>query len=77
LEVIKQNGNGIVVPIGDVPALSAALIRLHDDRITLERMSKMALGTAASFSWDASVEAHLAAFEAVARRSTTRGDADR
>ena len=77
LEVIKHNGNGIVVPIGDVPALSAALIRLHDDRVTLERMSKVALGTAASFSWAASVEAHLAAFEAVARRSTTRGDADR
>jgi teichuronic acid biosynthesis glycosyltransferase TuaC len=65
LEVISHNRNGVVTPIGDTLALTAALIRLHDDRSTLERMSKAAVLTAASFSWSASAEAHLAAFEAV------------
>jgi glycosyltransferase involved in cell wall biosynthesis len=75
LEVIRHGRNGIVVPVGDVPALSAALIRLHDDRAALERMSKAAVETARSFSWTASVEAHLTAFEAVASRARVRSDA--
>jgi teichuronic acid biosynthesis glycosyltransferase TuaC len=64
LEAVEHERNGLVVPIGDIQALSAALVRLHDDRAVLARMSRAAVETSASFSWSASVEAHLAAFEA-------------
>ena len=63
LELVKHGINGLVFPIGDVAALSAALVKLHDDRPALERMSWAAVETAAAFSWSTSAETHLAAFE--------------
>ena len=72
LEVVRNDCNGIVVPKGDVPALAAALVRLHDDRATLARMSQRAVESVAPFTWGASAEAHLAAFETVLPRPRVR-----
>lgn len=69
MEVVSHNHNGVVVPIGDVPAITAALIRLYDDRSSLERMSKAATEAAAGFAWSDSALVHLAAFRAVASKS--------
>ena len=64
LEAVKDDVNGIVVPIGDVEQMCAALVRLYDDRAALERMSRAATVTAGRFSWSASARVHQATFEA-------------
>lgn len=69
LEAVRHNLNGVVVPVGDVPAMSAALVRLHDDRAALERLSRAAAETAAAFTWSGSAQVHLAAFETASSRS--------
>lgn len=76
MEVVSHNHNGVVVPIGDVPAISAALIRLHDDRSSLERMSKAAAEAAAGFTWSGSALVHLAAFRAAASKSSVSSSMD-
>jgi glycosyltransferase involved in cell wall biosynthesis len=64
LEVVRDGINGIVVPIGDVQRMGAALVKLHDDRAALERMSRAATDTASVFSWSVSAAVHRSAFEA-------------
>jgi glycosyltransferase involved in cell wall biosynthesis len=59
------------VPIGDEPALTAALASLLDDPALVSRMSGLARGAAARFDLDRTTEAFLAAYdELVAARAT-------
>ena len=38
-EAVTQDGNGLLVPFGDVPALVSAITRILSDPATAERMS--------------------------------------
>jgi glycosyltransferase involved in cell wall biosynthesis len=72
LEAVTDGENGIVVPIGDVQALSDGLIRLHEDRRELGRMSSAAEQSARRFSWDVSADVHLAALRKAAETGGRR-----
>jgi glycosyltransferase involved in cell wall biosynthesis len=63
LELVRHGSNGLVVPIGDVSALSHALVSLYDNRRALGHMSAEAVRSAGAFSWTTSAGTHLAAFE--------------
>jgi glycosyltransferase involved in cell wall biosynthesis len=55
---------GIVVPTGDVGALTDALGELLEDGTARQRWSAAGLARAAGFSWEASAAAHRRAYDA-------------
>lgn len=55
---------GIVVPVGDVDALTDALASILDDDTRRAALSSLATAQAATFTWARSAEAHRRAFEA-------------
>ena len=71
VELVEHDVNGIIVPIGGTAAMAAALVRLHDDVGSLRLMSQAAAASASSYTWTASAEAHLTAFERVLSLSRT------
>jgi glycosyltransferase involved in cell wall biosynthesis len=77
LEIVGHARNGLVVPVGDVAAMSAALIRLHDDRAGLQQLSRAAAETAAAFDWSASARAHLEAFRTAVAKTPSQPPAAR
>jgi glycosyltransferase involved in cell wall biosynthesis len=66
LEAVTHERNGLVVPVGSTTAMTAALVRLHDDRELLERMSAAAVEDCAPFTWEASAAIHLDALDRAA-----------
>jgi len=72
LDAVTDESNGLVVSVGNTAALGAALIRVHDDRAMLARMSREAVTSAQAFSWEASTEEHLRAMQRVTGCITDR-----
>lgn len=56
---------GVVVPVGDVDALTDALASIVDDASRRAELSTRATAQAATFTWARSAAAHRLAFEAV------------
>lgn len=50
-EIVRDGENGILVPPRDADVLTAAILRLVEDRIRLERLRAAAHETAQSLSW--------------------------
>lgn len=78
-DAVSDGGNGFVIPARDVDAFVAATERLLSDESLAARFSAAAVDGAEQFSVDASVAAHLEAFErattrAAVRRATTLRD---
>jgi glycosyltransferase involved in cell wall biosynthesis len=62
-QLIQDGVNGLLVPEGDVPALTEALRRVMDDDDLRHRLGDGALTTAADYHVDAVVERWIALFE--------------
>lgn len=62
-EVVRDGENGILVPSRDADALTAAIIRLAEDRMLLERLRGAALATAQSLSWARIARETIALYE--------------
>lgn len=62
-EVIRDGEEGLLVPFGDITALSAALIKLRDDRPLREQMAANALKRAQEFSFTRTVDQTRALLE--------------
>jgi glycosyltransferase involved in cell wall biosynthesis len=56
LEYARHEENALVVPVGDVDAMAAALCRIVDEPDTASRLRAGGLRTAAQFTWDASID---------------------
>jgi glycosyltransferase involved in cell wall biosynthesis len=52
-DAVRDGETGVLVPSGDVPAMTAALDRVLTDAVLRERLGAAALRWAARFTWDA------------------------
>ena len=69
-DVVTQDRNGLIVPVGDVDALAAAVDRLLRDDDLAGRIGAAARVDARdSFSADHMVDQTIAVYESVTRRS--------
>ena len=59
-DLVRDDANGLLVPVGDADALAAALVRVLSDRGLAERLGKSAHASAAA--WAASPEEFAARF---------------
>ncbi|MGD8313085.1 MAG: glycosyltransferase family 4 protein [Gammaproteobacteria bacterium] len=67
-EVVRDGGNGLLVPPGDSPALAAAIRRLLSDRALMRRMGEVGRALVASeFSIDRMVEGNLQVYRELCR----------
>lgn len=66
-EVVRDLGNGVVVPPGDAGALAAAAARVMDDDDLRDRLRGHAVDRVAAYDWTAGSERLGAALAAVAR----------
>ena len=66
-EYMRDDDNGIVVPVGDIRGAQAAVLRLIDEPETLDRMSKSGKKTAARFSWNGAINKLEAFFSRVSK----------
>jgi glycosyltransferase involved in cell wall biosynthesis len=57
-EIIQDNMNGLLVPVGDVQAMAEALLRILDDHALHARLSQSALGRANDFDVGRMVRAY-------------------
>ncbi len=64
-ESVLHEQSGLLVPHGDVPALTAAMRRLANDREEMERLGAGALDFARSFTWQRTAARTLAHLESV------------
>lgn len=71
-EVLRDGVEGILVPAGDLGALSRALARVLDDPVLAERLGKAGRERARAYSW----EVVLPRLEAVYRRAGRSGSSD-
>jgi glycosyltransferase involved in cell wall biosynthesis len=55
-EYMKDDVNGLVVPVGDIAAAQGALKRLLTEVDTLDRLKKAGYETSCAFSWDVAVD---------------------
>jgi glycosyltransferase involved in cell wall biosynthesis len=70
-DLVEDDVNGLVVPVGDVDALRAALERLLGDAALRARLGEAARTTALErLSWEAWTRATLAAYEDAVRRTS-------
>jgi glycosyltransferase involved in cell wall biosynthesis len=70
-EIVRDGDNGILVPPRDADALSAAILRLAEDRILLERLRAAAYDTAQSLGWSRIARETIALYErGLARRTS-------
>ncbi len=67
--LVRHERNGLVVPAGDVPALAAALTRLHEEPATRRRMGLHGRRDAAAFSFDAWADGMATALRSTAGRT--------
>ncbi len=51
--VVTHERNGLLVPAGDLPALTAAIARLRDDAALRRSLTRAARNTAALYTWSA------------------------
>ena len=73
LELVRDGDNGLLVPFGDVPATSTALLRLLEDRGLAERLAITARCESSERTVEQMVDQTLDVFaEAIERRSRTR-----
>ena len=72
-QLIQDGVNGLLVPEGDVPALTDALRRVMDDDDLRHRLGDGALATAADYHVDAVVERWIALFEELDAKRGGRG----
>ena len=72
-QLIQDGVNGLLVPEGDVPALTEALRRVMDDDDLRHRLGDGALTTAADYHVDAVVERWIALFEELDAKRGDRG----
>lgn len=70
-EVVRDLGNGLVVPPGDPAALAAAAARIMADAVLRDRLRRSAVERAAAYDWAAGSD-RLGAALAVAARATGR-----
>ena len=66
--LVRHERNGLVVPAGDVPALTAAIRRLRDDAALRERLGAAARRDAAAFTHTAWAAGFAAALEPISHR---------
>ena len=70
-ELVRDGENGLLVPVGDVSALSAALHRVTCDSELRAAMGRKSRELAAAYSWARTADRYLDLSEAIlARRST-------
>jgi glycosyltransferase involved in cell wall biosynthesis len=72
-QLIQDGVNGLLVPEGDVPALTEALRRVMDDDELRHRLGGGALTTAADYHVDAVVDRWIALFEELDAKRAGRG----
>ncbi len=72
-QLIQDGVNGLLVPEGDVPALTEALRRVMDDDDLRHRLGGGALATAADYHVDAVVDRWIALFEELDASRSSRG----
>jgi L-malate glycosyltransferase len=68
LEYARDEDNALVVPIGDVAAMHAAITRVVDDPALAEGLRARGRQTASSFTWDAIITGLEARYRDAARR---------
>ena len=66
IQLIRDNENGFLLPVGDVNGFVQKLEQLSSDRILLEKMRRAAWETGKDFSVDRMVEAYAQTFMAAA-----------
>ena len=63
VEVVEHESNGVIVEVGDIPAMTAAIMRLHQNPALLQRMQVAARARVCEkFSADAMVEGVLSVY---------------
>jgi glycosyltransferase involved in cell wall biosynthesis len=67
LEVVRDGSNGLLVPARDSKALEAALEKLIEDPVLLQRLRRGAYETAQGYSWPSIAERTLALYEQAAK----------
>jgi glycosyltransferase involved in cell wall biosynthesis len=55
-EILRDNDNALLVPAGDVAALSQAIERILGDRDLAERLAQAALEDVPKYSWQRRAE---------------------
>lgn len=73
LEYARDADNAVVVPIGDVAAMKAAIGRVLDEPEHAAALRRGGAATAASFSWERIIEGLEARYRAVARTRLASG----
>ena len=65
-ELVEDTANGFLVPVGDVDALAAGIIRIAGDRALYAAMSAQARQSVRPYSLEAMVEQHMAVYRSLA-----------
>jgi glycosyltransferase-like protein len=66
-EYLRPGRDALMVPVGDAPALAAALAAVLDDRQLADRLRSAGLQVCERFSWERSAAEHRAIYAAVGR----------
>ncbi len=65
-ELVEDTANGFLIPVGDVDALAAGIIRIAGDRALYAAMSAQARQSVRPYSLEAMVEQHMAVYRSLA-----------
>ena len=68
-EFLEDGRDCRMVPVGDVPALAAALAEVTRDAALRARLAEGGRATAARFTWDRAAAAHEVVYESVLARA--------
>ncbi len=77
-ELVRDGVTGLLVPVGDVPALQAAITELVDDPARCEQMGRAAvLRVTTDFEWERTVSAYLQVYDELLGSAPASGQKDR
>jgi sugar transferase (PEP-CTERM/EpsH1 system associated) len=77
-ELVQDGVTGLLVPVGDVPALAAAIAALVDDPARCDRMGRAAVQRVTTdFDWERTVSAYLRVYDELLGLAPAAGQMDR
>jgi len=72
-QLIQHRHNGLLVPVGDIDGLTVAIDELARNPELRTQLGRNARASAAAFSWDRCVDAHIAVYESLLRTDDVTG----